>query len=37
MNSISTSNPTNHLDDILAAQRAAFLREGHAKPNQTAR
>jgi coniferyl-aldehyde dehydrogenase len=28
MNSISTSNPTNHLDDILAAQRAAFLREG---------
>ena len=28
MNEISTNNPTNHLDDILAAQRAAFLREG---------
>jgi len=35
MNSISTSNPTNHLDDILAAQRAAFLREG--PPNLTRR
>jgi coniferyl-aldehyde dehydrogenase len=28
MNDISTSNPINHLNDILAAQRAAFLREG---------
>jgi coniferyl-aldehyde dehydrogenase len=28
MNPISATNPTNHLDDILAAQRAAFLRDG---------
>ena len=28
MNAISTSNPINHLDDILTAQRAAFLRDG---------
>ena len=28
MNAISTSDPIKHLDDILAAQRAAFLRDG---------
>ena len=28
MNTISTSNPINQFDDILAAQRAAFLRDG---------
>jgi acyl-CoA reductase-like NAD-dependent aldehyde dehydrogenase len=28
MNTISTSKPINHLDDVLAAQRAAFLRDG---------
>src|SRR6516164_3983540 len=28
MNTISTSNPINDLNHILAAQRAAFLREG---------
>src|SRR6516225_11966939 len=28
MNTISTSNPINDLDHILAAQRAAFLRDG---------
>jgi Aldehyde dehydrogenase family len=28
MSAISTSNPINHLEDILAAQRTAFLRDG---------
>jgi coniferyl-aldehyde dehydrogenase len=28
MNAISTSNPINHLNHVLAAQRAAFLRDG---------
>ena len=28
MNAISTSDPIKHLDDILVAQRAAFLRDG---------
>jgi coniferyl-aldehyde dehydrogenase len=28
MNTISTSEPINHLNDVLAAQRAAFLRDG---------
>jgi coniferyl-aldehyde dehydrogenase len=28
MNAISISNPINHLQDILAAQRTAFLRDG---------
>jgi len=28
MNAITTSNPINHLNHILAAQRTAFLREG---------
>jgi coniferyl-aldehyde dehydrogenase len=28
MNAISTSNPISHLDEILAAQRTTFLREG---------
>jgi hypothetical protein len=27
MNAISSSNPINHLEDILAAQRTAFLRD----------